>query len=45
MNNQREKNQARIAAAVSEAVRKAGTPSEAALAKVARVFAAISEDC
>lgn len=41
----REHNQARITAAVVEAVLKAGTPSEAALVKVARIFAAISEDC
>ena len=34
-----------ITAAAAEAVRKAGTPSEAALTKVARVLATLSEDC
>jgi len=45
MTTTRENNQARLTAAAAEAVRKAGTPSEAALTKVARVLATLSEDC
>ena len=45
MTTTREMNQARITAAAAEAVRKAGTPSEAALTRVAKVLATLSEDC
>ena len=44
MKTSREKSQARLSAAVTAAVKAAGTPSEAALVKVARVFASLSEE-
>ncbi len=44
MKTSREKSQARLSAAVNAAVKAAGTPSEAALVKVARVFASLSEE-
>jgi hypothetical protein len=45
MNTSREKSQALYSAAVAAAFAAAGTPSEAALKKVARVLVTLTEDC